>query len=172
MPRPIDPPRIATKEPPRQIIKEDFPSLAVELPIRGGWGYSRDDAVIIDKNDPTVDKNAPFNGVGIEYVFVEKRIYEELIIFQPEDNCYSGIQWKRQLQELKHVEGRSYDVLTVNVTAFPDRDWDELKAEWEAGTAPGSHGFDTVAHDRKRDERMITYMSTYWFDITSFFGSE
>ena len=26
-----------------------------DLPIRGGWGYNREDACIIDKNDPIID---------------------------------------------------------------------------------------------------------------------
>ena len=37
--------------------------------------YSKDDCVVIDKKDPIVDQRLPFNGVEIEYVFAEKRIY-------------------------------------------------------------------------------------------------
>jgi hypothetical protein len=36
--------------------------------------------VHLDKNDPLVDQALPFDGVGMEYVFVEKRISEEIII--------------------------------------------------------------------------------------------
>ena len=46
---------------PRKIISEDFPSVG-DMPIMGGWGYSIDDAVIINKNDPTVEKGMPFDG--------------------------------------------------------------------------------------------------------------
>jgi len=72
------PSNLLTKESPRQIIFEDF---KINLPIKGGWGYDFDSACIIDKNDPSVIKGVPFDGVAIEYVFVEKRIYEEMIIF-------------------------------------------------------------------------------------------
>jgi hypothetical protein len=88
----IKPPRIKSKESPREILAADFKSLG-EIPIRGGWGYTFDDAVIIDKNDPVVPKGIPFDGVELEYIFVEKRIYEELIIFRPKNEGYSGIGW-------------------------------------------------------------------------------
>ena len=46
------------------------------IPVRGGWGYSAEDACIIDKNDPIIDPDGPmpFYGVGFEKIFVERRI--------------------------------------------------------------------------------------------------
>ena len=35
---------------PRQVLAEDFKTIA-ELPIRGGWVYTKADACIIDKDD-------------------------------------------------------------------------------------------------------------------------
>ena len=73
-----EPTQLITKESPRQIIFEDY---KIDLPISGGWGYNFETACVIDKNDPTVIKGLPFDGTSVEYVFVEKRIYEEMIIF-------------------------------------------------------------------------------------------
>ena len=56
---------------PREIIESDFKSIG-SIPIKGGWGYTKDDAVIIDKDDHSVPKDMPFNGIGIEKIFVEK----------------------------------------------------------------------------------------------------
>ena len=58
-----------------------------DLPIRGGWGYDQEDACIIDKNDPIIDPDSPmpFYGVGYEKIFVERRIYMELITYRKED---------------------------------------------------------------------------------------
>ena len=89
----IEKPIIRSRETPRQIIFEDYKSLDGELPIAGGWGYTQADAAIIDKNDPVVIEGLPFDGVGIEYIFVEKRIYEELIIFKLLGEPYAGIRW-------------------------------------------------------------------------------
>jgi tetratricopeptide (TPR) repeat protein len=169
MPVTVSAPRIASKELPREILAADFKSIG-ELPIHGGWGYSREDAVIIDRNDPVVPRGIPFDGVGLEYVFVEKRIYEELIIFRPENDRYSGIRWNLLRQEMKDLGSRQYDILTFEVTALRDEDWEELKAEWEGPNGYGAPGFDEAAHLQKRDARTVRYVTEYWFDITSFFG--
>ena len=78
------------KNSPRLYIQNQVDELV--LPISGGWGYSVDDCVVIDKNDSSVDTSAPFKGVPIEYQFIEKRIYAELIVFNSGADRSSGIQ--------------------------------------------------------------------------------
>lgn len=170
MPIDIQPPRIKLKESPRDILTADFKSLG-EIPIKGGWGYTLDDAVVIDKSDSVVPKGIPFDGVGLEYIFVEKRIYEELIIFRPENDRYSGIKWNLLEQKSTSHNEKKYDVLKFEVTALPDKDWEELKAEWSGQNGYDSPGFDSVEHMKKRDLRTIRYVAEYWFDITSFYGT-
>jgi hypothetical protein len=164
------PKHIDSDETPRQLFVEIYKSIP-ELPIRGGWGYSIDDAVIIDKNDPIVSKGLPFNGVSIEYIFVEKRIYCELIVFRPRNDRYAGITWDLKLQTLREVNGKRYDVLTFDVTALHDKHQGELKAIWEGPNGFGSPGFNKEEHFRKHDALTIHYVAEYWFDITSFYGS-
>lgn len=161
--------KLTTRESPRQLLSGHFTSIG-ELPIRGGWGYAKEDAVIIDRDDPIVPLDHPFDGVGIEYVFVEKRIYEELIIFQPKGLKFSGIHWKLIEQRLHGDDSRKYDVLRFDVTAFPEAEWDALRTEWEGANGSGSPGFDHQEHQRKRDTALVHYVAEYWFDITSFFG--
>ncbi len=170
MPIDIQPPHISSEESPREILSADFKSLGGDLPFKGGWGYSLEDAVIIDKNDSLVPK-VPFNGIGYEYIFIEKRIYEELIIFQPENERHSGIKWNLLEQKLINRNDRQYDVLTFEVTALPDKDWEELKIEWEGLHGENSPEFDADAHMKKKSSLTIRYVTEYWFDITSFYGS-
>ncbi len=66
-------------------------------------GISKNDAVVIDKDDPINPIGIPFDGVSIEYIFVEKRIYEELIIFRPPNDRYSGIAWNLIKQKSRFV---------------------------------------------------------------------
>lgn len=141
------------------------------MPIRGGWGYTKADACIIDKNDPLVPVGMPFDGVGLEYVFVEKRIYEEMIIFRPVGEKFSGIQWKLLEQNLVHDEGRQFDRLVFEIIAFWDPDWTELKAEYEGINGYGTPEFDVQAHEQKSQEKMIRFTREFWFDITSFWGA-
>lgn len=163
---------VTSKETPRQILAKDFGLLEAELPISGGWGYSKEDACIIDKNDSTVNASLSFNGVAIEYIFVEKRIYEEMIIFRPAGKKYSGIKWKLRMQYLIRDADRTFDKLVFEVTAFNDNDWDELKAEFEGDQGYNSPSFDEQAHKIKRQEKMVLLTREFWFDITSFYGQE
>jgi hypothetical protein len=166
--QPVHP--IATNESPRKILAADFKSLRGELPIRGGWGYTREDACIIDKNDPVVDPSLPFDGVGLEYLFVEKRIYEEMIIARREGDEFSGIEWTLQEQNLIDDAGRKYERLLFDITAFHHNDWEELKSEFEGAQGCDHPDFDLEAHKKKRQNKMMRFTKEFWFDITSFYG--
>lgn len=166
----IPAPRLSSRETPRQLLHAHFKSIP-ELPIRGGWGYDEDDAVIIDRNDPIVPRNRPFDGVGIEHVFVEKRIYEELIIFRKRGDAFAGIKWKLIQQGLAGGDGgRRFDVLKFDVTALPEAKWNALKAAWEGPAGFGSADFDVEAHRERHEAATVHYVAEYWFDITSFYG--
>ncbi len=150
---------------PRQIIREDF---KIDLPIHGGWGFSREDACVIDALDPTVPKEVPFDGVGVEHVFVEKRIYEQLIISRAPDERMSGIKWKLNRQYIVDVDDRKFDHLAFYIEFLRDQDFDELKAAWEANY--GRIDFDVAAHLSRHESLLIRVQQEFWFDITSFFG--
>jgi hypothetical protein len=161
----MKPPAIRTNESLREVLAADF---AKDVPIRGGWGYSVAEAVIIDKNDPTVPRGLPFDGVGLEYFIVEKRIYEELIVFRDEGDRFSGIEWKLLSQRVLDHCNRTYDHLVFEVTALRDSDWAELKVEWEGAEGCRSPTFDRQAHLAERERRKIRYEAEFWFDISSF----
>ena len=139
-----------------------------DLPIRGGWGYDQEDACIIDKNDPIIDPDSPmpFYGVGYEKIFVERRIYMELITYRKEDERYSGIEWNMLGQNLTHIEDKPHDVLKYQVTGFKDADWKSLKEEWETS----GPDFNRVQHLRKREELKQNFEMEFWFEISSFYG--
>ena len=73
---------ISKKHSLRELFAKHFKSLGGELPIKGGWGYSKEDAIIIDSNDEVVEKGIPFDGIGLEHIIVKKRLLEELIIIR------------------------------------------------------------------------------------------
>lgn len=161
--------KIETTESPRFILETDFASLRGNLPIRGGWGYSKEDACVIDKDDPTVDPSIPFDGVGLEYIFVQYRTYEEMIVTRNDDERFSGIGFNLIKQSLLQDEGRTYDKIDFEITAFTDADWEELREEYQGPNGHGSPNFDLEMHEKKRSEKMIKIESECWFDITSFY---
>ena len=152
---------------PRLFIKN---TSDLDLPISGGWGYSVEDCVVIDKNDSSVDQNAPFNGIDIEYKFVEKRIYAELILFRKPDDAFSGITWDLKCQKLDVIEEQMFDVLEFTVTAFRDEDWEFLKNEWEENSAFSDDEEGKKTHLNKRALCSCFYETQFYFDITGSFG--
>jgi hypothetical protein len=161
-----EPSQLITKESPRQIIFEDF---KLDLPITGGWGYDFESACVIDKNDSAVIKEMPFNGVSIEYVFVEKRIYEEMVIFRQANEKYSGIRWDLKTQELLFKDDKPYDKLTFNVVGFTDEVWDELTSRFEAIQKSGK--VELISElDALRESKALRLIREFYFDITSFYG--
>jgi len=161
-----EPQQLITRESPRQIIFEDF---KLDLPIRGYWGYDIESACIIDKHDPTVIEKNSFDGIAIEYVFVEKRIYEEMIIFRGDHEKYSGIRWELEKQELLAHKGKTYDKLIFNVVGFTDEICDELTSRFEEIQKSGN--LDLMnALDAYRESKVLRLTREFYFDITSFYG--
>lgn len=157
---------LVTKESPRQIILEDF---KIDLPIMGGWGYDFESACVINKDDPGVLKTIPFNGVSIEYVFVEKRIYEEMIIFRRDDEKYSGIRWDLLNQMMLFEGNKPYDKLTFSVVGFTDEVWDELTSRFEYLEKNGK--LDQLPElNAYRESKAYRFTREFYFDISSFYG--
>lgn len=147
----------------KKVILEDFKKL---LPIEGGWGYSEDDSIIIDKNDPELKSSGHVDGISIEYFIVEKRLYEELIIFRQPPNKFSNINWVLLKQELFSNNGKMFDYLQFEVTCFKDVDWENLKKEYEYGITNSK--FDIALHEKHIEKLKCMFITEYYFDITSF----
>lgn len=160
---------LETQETPREILESDFPSLG-QLPIKGGWGYDPTTACVIDRKDPSVDPTLPFNGVGLEYVFAEYRNYEELIIFRSKGFEYAGIRSQLLEQKTFEADGRQYDVLEFQISAFRKDDFERLKSIYEGPDGVCNPDFDAKAHEELHNALLHTGTRVYWFDITSFFG--
>lgn len=72
------------------------------------WGYSREDAVVINTDDDT-------KGFQMEYIFAEERSRMECI------HCYNNacyVKVKRISQKLIRQDGKCFDVLTFKVYLF------------------------------------------------------
>ena len=109
-----------------------------------------------------------FNGVDIEYIFVEKRIYEEMIIFRGDDEKYAGIRWDLEKQELFFNQEKPYDKLIFNIVGFTDQVWDELTTRFEEIQKNGK--VELMADlDAYRQSKALRLIREFYFDITSFY---
>lgn len=150
---------IFTKETPKQIILEDF---KINLPISGGWGYSFDTACVIDKNN-SEDNNL----FEVEQIFVEKRIYEEMIIFRDINEKYFGIRWELESQKLIKQNDKKYDYLVFSVIAFTEAVWQELTNRFEAIEHKENSALLNDL-DVYRESKSLKFKREYYFDISSF----
>ena len=83
-------------------------------PVSGGWGYSREDAVVIELDDER-------DGVHLEYQFLEARCYLEAMKCASKGMKLEVHDIDRKMQNLVFGEGgKSYDKLTMEVTAALD----------------------------------------------------
>jgi hypothetical protein len=78
-------------------------------------GYSIDDAVEVLEFDPEINPDQRFDGVSLEYAFVDKRVREELI--HANARCFDHLSWQVIEQSLHERNGIPYDRLLVEITA-------------------------------------------------------
>jgi len=156
---------------PRKVLAELFTSLGGELPIRGGWGMGQEDACVIEKDDPAAMPGFSFDPWRIIWTFVEKRIYLELIVTRAEDDRFSGIGWDLLERKTVHENGRIFEWMNVEVSAFRDNDWESLRAEWEGENGYSSPTFDVEAHYKRRDACRVVKPRAFCFDVTSCYSS-
>ena len=159
---------IKTIETPRFVIKELY---KLDLPIKGGWGYSIDDACIIDKTDKSVIQGIPFDGVSVEYAFIEKRNYAELInthyskeIYRKTDKYYAHIEFKLIAQRMiPEKEKKVYDHIKFEIECVPEEIFDKLS---ELAKDPDKLDEVWKIHEKEK----LIFERECFFDITSFYG--
>ena len=160
---------INTIESPREILELCSPTKS-SLPISGGWGHSLDECVIINKNDSSVHPET-FNGLEIEYAFVEQRIYAELISGRPLEERFRDIKWTQKEQNLLTENGRAFDNLHYSISCLNVKDWDYLNKIFLENNEFNDNPKGLEKYLKEREDLRYCFDTYYWFDITSFFYS-
>lgn len=142
--------------PPREIFRQDF---KLELPISGAWGYTEGDAVVFSED---VSKSEYFSTFPI---VVEKRIYEELIVFRSGWERFSLINWEMVSQQLMETNNGPHDHLIYSITALKDAAADFLQREFEVAGGFSDDPEGKSAHEDKRHSLTVTYEGHYWFKL-------
>ena len=153
---------------PRTILQQHFPRTANQCNFSGGWGYDADHAVVVKEFDPEINPDEKFDGVSLEYAFIDKRIREELIFCRAEGERYEELEYNTIQQSLHRIDGVPYDHILVEVTAYPGREWNELKADWESHDCYKDDPEGREANLARKEACKITYQTEYWFNISDF----
>jgi hypothetical protein len=161
---------LKTEEEPRAILKLCNPN-EQSLPISGGWGHTFEHSVIINKNDPSVNPDT-FNGLEIEYAFVEQRIYAELISGRPMEERFRDLKWIQKEQNLLNSNGRMYDHLHYSVNCLNIKDWNYLNQIFLENNEFNDNPKGLEKYLKEKEDLKYCFDTHYWFDITSFFYSK
>ncbi|MGN1214070.1 MAG: hypothetical protein ACI4TR_04165 [Bacteroidaceae bacterium] len=142
--------KLVTKESPLEILSTDYPRY--NWPISGGWGYTIDQAVVIE-----VD-NTP-EGIAIEDQVIQFRSYEEAIVFQRpgSESRLAGLRFDKTAQSLCEHNGKTYDKIEVSITAFKETDFDFLKEDMESHNFYQNDPDGFERHCKLRDSKIIKY---------------
>ena len=154
---------------PREILREHFPRTADQCNFSGGWGYDADHATIVKEFDPEINPDEKFDGVSLEYAFIDKRIREELIFSRPEGERFEELDSSTIEQRLMDINGVPHDYILVEVTAYPEKEWNELKADWEKHDCYKDDPQGHEANLARKEACKITYQTEYYFNISDFF---
>ena len=134
------------------------------LPIGGGWGYGKDDAVIVDLSlDEGYEEGRPFNLDRLARLVIESRIFLACVM-RPSDRL-AGIEWKVQSCDCIEDGGRQFEKYTVSVHGCPEWVWDALGHDWRK-TRNRTPRSKAEAHEFIRTWFDRMYEAEYWFDIT------
>lgn len=158
---------LKTNESPREILELCNPNTP-PLPISGGWGHTLEHCVIINKDDPSVHPDT-FNGLEIEYAFVEQRMYAELISGRPMEERFRDIKWTQKEQNLLNDSGRMYDHLHYSVNCLNVKDWDSLNKVFLENKEFSDNPKGLEKYLKEKEEQTYFFDTHYWFDVTSFF---
>ena len=156
---------------PREVLQQHFPLTADECNFSGGWGYDAAHATIVKEFDPEINPHKRFDGISLEYAFVDKRIWEELVHSRPMDERFQGFSYITVAQDLCDMDGILHDHLVVAVRAFLEKDWYALKADWQNHNEYKNDPEGRKKHIARRDAAQVIYRTEYWFNISDFMPS-
>ena len=154
---------------PREILREHCPRTANQCHMSGDWGYDAEHAVIVKEFDPEINPDEKFDGVSLEYAFIDKRIREELIFSRPEGERFEEFDSCIIEQRLMNINGVPHDYILVEVTAYPEKEWNELKADWESHDFYKDDPEGREANLARKEACKITYQAEYYFNISDFY---
>ena len=126
-------------------------------------------ATVVLESDPEINPDEKFDGVSLEYAFIDKRIREELIFARSEGQRYCGLDYNTIEQSLVDVSGVPHDRILVEVIAYPENAWNELKADWESHNGYEDDPKGREENLKRKEAVKITYQTEYWFNIADFY---
>ncbi len=139
----------------KDLIKSIFDA---DLDLSGGWGYTQENATIIN----TLPKGMPLN--QLQHMVTSIRAHLEMNITQAQDNRYGGINAnERARKESKNDKG-IFNKVTYALTAMQEDIYTVFIKEYKKNY--GKEDFDLNAHFKRRAEATLTQEVIHHFEVS------
>jgi len=147
--------QIPSNEPISEVIKAAFDT---DLPVKGGWGYSKSLATAFESNP----QKLPIP--QLEHMLASMRAYLEMNMTLPKEERYGSINVNEQSREEVHEDNKLYHKVTYEMTAMKEDTYAAFIDEYKEGYGKGN--FDMEAHFKRRKEATLIRRENYWFEVS------
>jgi hypothetical protein len=145
--------KISASDDIRDVIKSSFEK---ELPISGAWGYSKDEAIVVESKQLSIKQ--------FEHMLIMMRSYIEMNMTLSSEDRYAGISANELSRESINDNGLIYDKVTYKVSAIKEIEYNKFIKEYKENFE--KDGFDLTNHFKKREEATLDRELICWFDVT------
>ena len=138
----------------QNVIRSAFDT---ELPVSGGWGYSKNEATLFESNKDALPLKQ------LEHMLASMRAYIEMNMTLPEAQRYGSINLNELSRETVEEDGTVYDKVSYEISAMKESVYADFINEYKEGY--GKEDFDIEDHFSRRKEATLTRVLTHWFDV-------
>lgn len=146
--------KISSKEPIAKVIESAFD---MKLDVSGAWGYSLDEAIVINRS--------PTTAAQLEYTLASIRAHIEMNMTLPSQQRYGGINLKEATRESIANNNTKLDKVTYKITAMLESNYSKFIDEYKEGH--GTKEFDMAKHFKEREEATLHRVVVMWFDVAA-----
>jgi hypothetical protein len=138
----------------KDIIKNLF---NIDLDISGGWGYTKQNALILNSLDIPMEQ--------FMNLFATLRANIEMNFALNQSERYGGVVLNLQSKDTIFEEGRVFTLATFKISAMNERVYADFIKEYKDNY--GKKEFNLVDHFKRRKDQTIIRIIDYWFSRSS-----
>ncbi len=146
--------KIPCNEDIKLLVKSAF---SVELDISGCFGYSQDEALVINQTDTPIKQ--------LEHTLASMRAILEMSMTLPKEQRYGAINVNEISRDSISVNTKTFDRVTYEITAMKESQYSAFIDEYKEGME--REDFDIQEHFKRRKKATIKREVMFWFDVTS-----
>lgn len=128
-----------------------FGTFNLRLPVAGGWGYSKENAVQITSNEIEIEQ--------LQCMFVTALSTIEMSLTLPKESRYGGINVKKiSVEKFDQFEKTTFEITAMLETVYAD-----FIKEYKENH--GKKEFNLQEHFKRREQNTLKRVEEIWFKL-------